>query len=60
MQAICQGRTVIIIAHRLTALRTAQRIFVIDKGQLVEQGAPQELLARPDGLYRHLFAQQQT
>jgi subfamily B ATP-binding cassette protein HlyB/CyaB len=60
MQAICQGRTVIIIAHRLTALRNAQRIFVIDKGALVEQGTPQELLAREDGLYRHLFSQQQT
>ncbi|HEX4869456.1 MAG TPA: type I secretion system permease/ATPase [Moraxellaceae bacterium] len=59
MQAICQGRTVIIIAHRLTALRNAHRIFVIDKGQLVEQGGPQELLAKEGGLYRHLFAQQQ-
>lgn len=59
MQAICQGRTVIIIAHRLTALRNARRIFVIDKGQLVEQGTPQELLAKEGGLYRHLFAQQQ-
>ncbi|MDF2445816.1 MAG: Type secretion system transporter, HlyB family [Moraxellaceae bacterium] len=60
MQAICQGRTVIIIAHRLTALRNARRIFVIDKGQLVEQGTPEELLEKEDGLYRHLFAQQQT
>lgn len=60
MQAICQGRTVIIIAHRLTALRNAQRIFVIDKGQLVEQGSAQELLALENGLYRHLFAQQQS
>lgn len=60
MQAICQGRTVIIIAHRLTALRNAHRIFVIDKGQLVEQGTQQELLAQEDGLYRHLFAQQQS
>ncbi len=59
MQAICQGRTVLVIAHRLTALRNASRIFVIDKGQLVEQGSQQELLARENGLYRHLFAQQQ-
>jgi len=60
MQAICQGRTVIIIAHRLTALRNANRIFVIDKGQLVEEGTQQGLLAKEDGLYRHLFAQQST
>lgn len=59
MQAICQGRTVLIIAHRLTALRNAGRIFVIDKGQLVEEGTQQELLALENGLYRHLFAQQQ-
>lgn len=59
MQAICQGRTVLIIAHRLTALRNAGRIFVIDKGQLVEQGTQQQLLALENGLYRHLFAQQQ-
>lgn len=60
MQAICKGRTVIVIAHRLTALRNANRIFVIDKGQLVEQGTQQELLAQENGLYRHLFAQQQS
>lgn len=60
MQAICKGRTVIIIAHRLTALRNANRVFVIDKGQLVEQGTQQELLAQENGLYRHLFAQQQS
>jgi subfamily B ATP-binding cassette protein HlyB/CyaB len=60
MQAICQGRTVIIIAHRLTALRHASRLFVIDKGQLVEQGTPETLLAREGSLYRHLFAQQQA
>jgi subfamily B ATP-binding cassette protein HlyB/CyaB len=60
MQSICQGRTVLIIAHRLTALRNARRIFVIDKGQLVEQGTQQELLDKEGGLYRHLFAQQQA
>lgn len=60
MAAICQGRTVIIIAHRLSALRTARRLFVIDKGQLVEEGTQEELLAKEGGLYRHLFAQQQA
>ena len=60
MQAICQNRTVIIIAHRLSALRHAQRLFVIDKGQLVEQGTPAELMAKEGGLYRHLFVEQQS
>lgn len=58
MREICRGRTVIIVAHRLSALRDAGRIFVVDRGRLVEQGTPQELLARPGSLYAHLFAEQ--
>src|SRR5690606_9442780 len=38
MQSICKGRTVIIIAHRLSAVREADRIVVVDRGQIVEQG----------------------
>ncbi len=44
MKAICQGRTVFIIAHRLNAVRHADRIIVIDKGEIVEQGSHGELL----------------
>jgi len=54
---ICRGRTVFIIAHRLSTLRHADRILVLDKGQLVEQGSHNELMARP-GIYHHLFSQQ--
>lgn len=54
---ICQGRTVFIIAHRLSTLRNAQRIMVLDRGQLVEQGSHAELMASP-GIYHHLFSQQ--
>jgi len=59
MQAICRGRTVLIIAHRLTAVRNANRIIVMDRGRIVEQGTHPELAARPDGLYAHLFKMQQ-
>jgi subfamily B ATP-binding cassette protein HlyB/CyaB len=54
MKAICQGRTVIIIAHRLSAVRDAHRIVVMDKGSIVEQGSHTELLRQPDGQYAYL------
>ncbi|MFM2056536.1 MAG: hypothetical protein RLY71_921 [Pseudomonadota bacterium] len=60
MRAICQGRTVIIIAHRLSAVREAHRIIAMDRGQIVEIGAHAELLARPNGLYAYLHRMQQS
>ncbi len=60
MQSICKGRTVIIIAHRLSAVRDAHRILVMDRGQIVEQGAHAELLARQDGHYSRLYRMQQS
>ena len=59
MKAICRGRTVIIIAHRLSAVRDANRIIVLDRGQIVEQGSHAELITRPKGLYAHLYQMQQ-
>jgi len=58
MAAICNGRTVIIIAHRLSSLRAAHRIVVVDKGRLVEAGRHDELVKRPQGLYAHLWSMQ--
>ncbi|MBS4058328.1 MAG: ATP-binding cassette domain-containing protein, partial [Bacteroidales bacterium] len=55
MKAICQGRTVIIIAHRLSAVRDAHRILVIDRGQIVEQGPHAELLKHEAGHYSRLY-----
>jgi subfamily B ATP-binding cassette protein HlyB/CyaB len=60
MRAICQGRTVIIIAHRLSAVRDAQRIIVMDHGRIVEQGNHQELLERQAGHYARLYRLQQA
>jgi len=57
LRKICQGRTVIIIAHRLSTLRDAQRILVIDKGELIESGSHEELMAQK-GLYHYLYSQQ--
>ena len=54
MRAICKGRTVIIIAHRLTTVRGCNRIIVMDKGQILEQG-PHSHLMKNNGLYAHLY-----
>jgi subfamily B ATP-binding cassette protein HlyB/CyaB len=59
MQQICQGRTVIIIAHRLSAVRDAQRIVVMERGQIVEQGSHAELLTHQAGHYTRLHRLQQ-
>ncbi|SDH82172.1 type I secretion system permease/ATPase [Pseudomonas panipatensis] len=59
MQHICQGRSVIIIAHRLSAVRHANRILVMDRGQIVEQGSHAELLALQAGHYSRLYRMQQ-
>ncbi len=60
MRAICQGRTVIVIAHRLSAVREANRILVIDRGQIVEAGNHAELLRREAGHYSRLYRLQQA
>lgn len=58
MKAIVKGRTVIIVAHRLAAVRPCNRIIGMFQGRIVEQGTHAELLARPGGLYAHLWALQ--
>lgn len=57
MKAICAGRTVIIIAHRLSAVRHADRIIAMDRGRIVEQGNHDTLLAH-GGYYAHLVSLQ--
>lgn len=59
MRKICDGRTVLIIAHRLSAVRDANRIIVMERGQIAEVGAHEELIAKTDGIYAHLYALQQ-
>lgn len=55
MRRISQGRTVFIIAHRLSAVKDAHRIMVVDKGRLVEQGNHQQLVAH-GGIYAQLYS----
>ena len=55
MRAICRGRTVLIIAHRLSAVRDAHRIVVMERGEVSEIGSHEELIRKPKGVYAHLW-----
>ena len=57
MAHISRGRTVIIIAHRLSTVRPAHQIYVVEKGEIVEQGSHEELL-RAKGFYARLQSHQ--
>lgn len=60
MKNICRNRTVIIIAHRLSTVRSVDRIFVIEKGKIVESGTHRELMSKIDGMYHYLYKLQST
>ena len=55
LERLIAGRTVFAIAHRLSTLRRASRLFVVEDGRLTESGTHRELLAKPDGVYRRLY-----
>jgi ATP-binding cassette subfamily B protein len=58
LERLIKGRTVFAIAHRLSTLRRADRLFVIEDGKIVEAGTHEELLALPGGVYRRLYTLQ--
>src|SRR6201747_133380 len=60
MERLMKGRTSIVIAHRLSTVRSLDRILVFDRGEIVEQGTHAVLTARPGGIYRGLFERQAT
>ena len=55
---ITEGRTSIVIAHRLATVKNADRIIVLDQGHIVEEGTHQELLNTTDGFYKNLYDKQ--
>jgi ATP-binding cassette subfamily B protein len=60
MERLMKGRTSIVIAHRLSTVRSLDRILVFDRGEIVEQGTHAALAARNGGIYRGLFELQVT
>jgi ATP-binding cassette subfamily B multidrug efflux pump len=58
LEKLTENRTSIIIAHRLATIQKADRILVMDQGQIVEQGTHQTLLEMENGVYRNLYEKQ--
>jgi len=60
LNRIVKGRTTIAIAHRLSTLRNADRLIVLDKGRIAEAGTHNELLKKKGIYYKLVMAQRQT
>jgi len=58
IERMMKNRTTFVIAHRLSTIRNATRIFVIDKGEIVQSGTHQELMQKENGLYKKLYEMQ--
>jgi ATP-binding cassette, subfamily B, bacterial len=57
-ERLIEGRTAIVIAHRLSTVRALKRILVFDRGKVIEEGDHRALTRRTDGVYRKLFDRQ--
>lgn len=58
LDRLMEGRTVLIIAHRLSTIKNAHLVAVLDQGRIIEHGKHEELLSKPDGMYRKLMNKQ--
>ncbi|MEA3118673.1 MAG: ATP-binding cassette, subfamily bacterial, partial [Paraburkholderia sp.] len=58
MERLMVGRTTIVVAHRLSTVRALDRLLVLDRGRIVEEGSHDALIRIETGLYRRLFERQ--
>lgn len=58
LDELSKGRTVIVVAHRLSTVKNADEIVVIDSTGIAERGTHEELLAKADGIYKNLYSYQ--
>jgi ATP-binding cassette, subfamily B, bacterial len=58
MHRLIEGRTAIVIAHRLSTVRMLDRILVFEHGRVIEEGPHDLLVTRPGGVYKRLFERQ--
>ena len=54
LSRLLRGKTVLVIAHRMRTVQAADRIVVLKDGRVAEEGSPKELMAKPDGIFRHM------
>ena len=59
LRTIAQGRTTIMIAHRLSTVMRADHVIVLDRGHIVERGNHHQLVSKPNGLYSSMWHRQQ-
>ncbi|CAF3938234.1 unnamed protein product, partial [Rotaria sordida] len=59
LDRICKGRTTIVIAHRLTTIRNAHQIYVLNNGTVIEQGTHETLMTKEGGKYQSMVKHQQ-
>ena len=58
LSKLIEGKTTIMIAHRLSTLRDADQLIVIERGRVAESGTHAELLEKEDGIYKKLYGLQ--
>ncbi|REG59417.1 ATP-binding cassette subfamily B protein [Paraburkholderia sp. BL6669N2] len=58
MERLMMGRTTLVVAHRLSTVRALDRLLVLDKGKVIEEGSHDALIRLENGLYRRLFERQ--